>query len=105
MLISEDQKDFGEITEWVRNLYAEDDKDHLRKLAEYLIKPAKMWREFEKSGQKEKANELINNWLAFDIYLEYNSRLNETIVFILGTGRERRISDGAKLRLTNVIIG
>jgi len=83
VLVAQDKKDIDEITKWVRRLSAKGDMAFNHKFIQYLVKPARRLLHLYNTGQNEKAEAILGDWLAFDIYPEYKSERLETVQFLM----------------------
>lgn len=83
VLVAQDRKNIDEITKWVRSLSAKKDTAYHRKLLKNLVMPARMLVSLYRHGQDEKTEEILSDWLAFDIYPEYKSERIETLEFLM----------------------
>src|SRR5687767_11696704 len=78
VLIAKQEKDFQEIKEWVQLHTAHNYEEYRRKSYELITKPMAEWLLLYRQATRENdqtaiqnANDIMDNWLARDIYPEY----------------------------------
>lgn len=89
VLVAQDKKDISEITKWVRKLSAKQDATYIQKLEKHLVGPAQMVLGLYESNQREKAERILGDWLAFDIYPEYRTERKQTIDFLVDIAQKK----------------
>ena len=79
VLVAQDRKDLNQIVNWIRALSSKSQKAHEVKIKRYRIDPAAKLLDLYKSNNAPKADQLLNKWLAVDIYPEYKKGRKENL--------------------------
>jgi death-on-curing protein len=89
VLVARNEKKFDDIKEWIKTHTAHNSKEYLTKFEQYMIKPIDELLSLYERGRidhdqtaTQKANEIIDSWLAMDIYPEYRMEQKQTIAFL-----------------------
>lgn len=83
--VAKKERNFQDIKEWVKMLTACNLKEYNTKLIRYMLNPTEEVLNMMKSGDPvtvEKANRIIDEWLALDSYPEYRMGEDETLNFL-----------------------
>lgn len=85
VLIAQKQKNFEAIREWIRTHTAHNYDEYVTKFRKDIKDPAQEVLSLYKSGYADKikkANAIVDEWLAIDIYPQYKMEEKETILFL-----------------------
>jgi death on curing protein len=89
VLVADKKKNFQDIKQWVQTLTAHNADEYFAKFKQYSDEPVVKVLSLYERGKKDhntaatkRANTIINNWLAIDIYPEYRMQDVETIRFL-----------------------
>jgi len=86
VLVADNQKTFEDIREWIQTHTAHNIQEYTTKLHQYIDKPVAevllLYRS-ETPEATKKADEIMNEWLALDIYPEYRMTRTQTVDFLI----------------------
>lgn len=91
ILVAQKKMSREQITKWIKRHAAKTYKTYLNKRRRLLIKPVrKIIYLFENNREKEGYN-LLNKWLAFDVYPRYKLEIREMLDFLFDIANSKAI--------------